>query len=358
MTSVGEDMNQSFRKLAFFVHTAEMVNHYQSVWHLLGADEFDVLLHGSPAEIHENKALIEGLGYRCYTTYFIIAQGYQYDIVVSNHSMFPYAGRPLIHVLGKRRVRFMYALGKARHNFSSWNQDYDLILCFGPWQDAKLKKCCSAVTFQMGYPRYDAYFHTHEGKYQIYDELGLDRSKKTVLWLPTWLELSSLPDYADVMSSLCNQYNVIVKTHPLSATNEPESLKPLEHYGFTKVITNVYDNIKLFYCSDYVFCDYGGTPFGALYLDKNLLLLNLPGAEHNDLTGEDSPDINLRQDIVSVDIENRWHIPSLLADESLWEMQKIQRKNLRGLYFSPSYGFSSELAVLALKNIERLLIQG
>lgn len=348
----------NYRKLAFFIHSAEMINHYQSVWLQLGKDGFDVLLHGSEAEILESKALIEKLGYRCFTTSFIIEQGYQYDVVVSNHSMFCHAGKPIIHVLGKRRVRFMYALGKAKHNFSSWNQDYDLILCFGPWQEAELKKCCSAVTFQMGYPRYDAYFHHDEDKYQRYDELGLDKSKKTILWLPTWLELSSLPLYADVMSSLCDSYNVIVKTHPLSARVEPLSLKPLEQYRFTKVITHVYDNLKLFCCSDYIVCDYGGTPFGALYLDKNLLLLNVLNAEKNGLTGENSPDINLREQIVNLDAAERWKLPSLLADDSVWLVQKEQRKALRNFYFSPSYGFSSELAVLALKNIDLLLAQG
>lgn len=347
-----------YRKIAFFVHAAEMINHYQSVWRLLGPCGFDVLLHGSDDEIIESKIMIEELGYRCYTTRYILEQGYQYDVVVSNHSMFDYAGKPIIHLLGGRRVRFMYALGKARHNFSSWNEHFDLILCFGPWQDEKIKKCCHAVSFQMGYPRYDEYFHTIEDKYYRYDELGLDKSKKTILWLPTWLELSSLSLYADVMSSLSDEYNVIIKTHPLSVRAEPDILKKLEKYPCTKLITHVYDNLKLFRCSDFVVCDYGGTPFGALYLDKNLLLLNVPGAEQDELVGENSPDINLREHIINISADNRWDIPALLSDESIWASQINQRKKLRNIYFSSSYGFSSELAVLALKNIEILIAKG
>lgn len=351
-------INQAFRKLAFFVHTAEMYNHYRSVWHLLGPDGFDVVLHGTDSEIAESRALIGEMGYTCHNSGVVLRSGHHYDIVVSNHSMFDHGSQPLIHALGRRQVRFMYALGKARHNFSSWNQHYDLILCFGPWQAERMAECCSAVTFQMGYPRYDDYFRQPERQHFCPPTLGLDPDKKTVLWLPTWLELSSLPLFADAMSALCAQYNVIVKTHPLSTSTEPDALQVLQQYPFTAVITHVYDNLTLFRCADFVVCDYGGTPFGALYLDKNLLLLNVPDAAGNALTGEESPDIELRQDIVHLDASARWQLSELLQDDALWARQEQVRRQLRHRYFTPSYGFSAELAVLALQNIENLIRQG
>ena len=351
-------INQGFRKLAFFVHTAEMYHHYKSVWRLLGLDGFDVVLHGTESDIAESRALIGGMGYTCHDCGVILRSGHYYDIVVSNHSMFDHGNRPLIHALGRRQVRFMYALGKAKHNFSSWNQHYDLILCFGPWQADRMAECCSAITFQMGYPRYDDFFRQPELQHFRPTELGLDPNKKTVLWLPTWLELSSLPLFADAMSKLCDHYNVIVKTHPLSASVEPEVLQMLQQYHFTSIITYVYDNLALFRCADFVVCDYGGTPFGALYLDKKLLLLNVPDAVDDVLTGEASPDIELRQDIVHLDASDRWKLPELLQDDALWAAQEPIRRRLRHRYFSASYGFSAELAVLALQNIESLIRQG
>ena len=124
------------------------------------------------------------------------------------------------------------------------------------------------------------------------------------------------------------------------------------------VITTVYDNLALFRCADYVVSDYGGTPFGALYLDKNLLLLNVPDAESDALTGDDSPDILLREEIVNVDEHARWSLPELLADDALWAAQAKVRQRLRHTYFVNSYGFSAEMAVMALCNIETLLTQG
>ncbi|AJO81376.1 CDP-glycerol--poly(glycerophosphate) glycerophosphotransferase [Pseudomonas sp. MRSN 12121] len=345
-------------RLAFFVHTAEMVNHYQAVWSLLGADAFEVVLHGSREERTQSRTLIEGLGYRCHGSLDAINSGHRYEVVVSNHSMFDHGTQPIIKALGHRQVRFMYALGKARHNFSDWNQHYDLILCFGPWQAERMRQCCNAVTFQMGYPRYDAYFREPWLQGAHPPDLALDPTKKTVLWLPTWLELSSISRFADAMAGLCERYNVIVKTHPLSAEADPEALAVLERYRFTAVITRVYDNLTLFRCADYVVSDYGGTAFGALYLDKNLLLLNVPDAGRDALTGEESPDVLLRNDIVNLDPEARWQLADRLEDECLWQEQAAVRQRLRRHYFAPSYGFSAELVVLALQNIENILKQG
>ncbi|WP_320152352.1 CDP-glycerol glycerophosphotransferase family protein [uncultured Tolumonas sp.] len=352
------DINQGFRKLAFFVHTAEMYHHYKSVWRLLGPDGFDVVLHGTESAMAESRALIGGMGYSCHDSAVILSAGHYYDVVVSNHSLFTYGERPLIQALGRRQVRFMYALGKAKHNFSAWNQHYDLILCFGPWQAERMKECCSAVTFQMGYPRYDDYFRQSELQHFLPTDLGLDPNKKTVLWLPTWRGLSSLRLFSDAMSNLIKDYNVIVKTHPLSVSAEPDALKVLQQYPFTAVITHVYDNLDLFRCADFVVCDYGGTPFGALYLDKNLLLLNVPNAAANALTGENSPDVDLRQDIVSLDASERWRISEILQNKALWSEQVSSRSRLRRRFFSASYGFSAELAVLAIKNIKNLIRQG
>jgi CDP-glycerol glycerophosphotransferase (TagB/SpsB family) len=249
----------------------------------------------------------------------------------------------------------MYALGKAKHNFSSWNNDYDLILCFGPYQAQRLKECCSAAIFQMGYPRYDRYFTANINKNNIMKELCLDDSKQTIVWLPTWKELSTIDTFADAMSSLTAKYNVVVKTHPLSAVEEAPRLKHLKQFSFTKVITEIYDNLELYAIADWVIADYGGPAFGALYLDKPLLLLNMPNAETDALTGSDSPDILLREHIVNVDEQHRWQIEDLILQKSLWQEQAVNRRILRQQHFFPSYGCSASLAAAALQNTKYIL---
>ena len=356
--SVQALLARDFRPIAFMVHVAEMFNHYQPIWRLLGEDSFDIVIHGTHEERAKSRALADALGYRWFESVSILNIGHRYDIVVSNVSMYDHGDQPLIKALGNIQVRFMYALGAAKHNFAAWNSHYDLILCFGPWEPKQLKACCDAVTFQMGYPRYDEYFRNPQLLGVSPPGLNLDPAKKTVLWLPSWLELSSISRFADAMAALCSDYNVIVKTHPLSVEAEPHVLAILDDYDFTAVIVTVYDNLNLFRCADYVVCDYGGTAFGALYLDKNLLLLNVPDAEQSAMTGESSPDVLLREEIINVDEQERWNLPALLADDALWAAQTKARQRLRQQYFVNSYGFSAEMAVMALCNVETLLKQG
>lgn len=347
----------SYASIGFFVHTAELCNHYKSLWRLLGGNNFDVILHGSNDEKNETKAIVESLGYRCYSSEHPIEDGHMYDILISNLSMHVYQRRPITHVLGKRNVRFMYALGKARHNFAEWNKHYDLILCYGPWQADRMKLCCDVATFQMGYPRYDEFFNILAPRVALPSGKLLDPTKKTILWLPTWKELSSLIHFSDVMGGLCTHYNVIVKTHPLIATKEPEKLHVLRQYNFHSVITHPFDNLELFRISDLVVCDYGGTAFGAIYLDKPLLLLNLPDADQDALVGQDSPDVMLRRDIINFDIKDRWQLQDAIETEDVWLKQAEIRRRLRDEYFFPSYGFSAEMAYFAIKNIEHILKQ-
>ncbi|MEO3678965.1 CDP-glycerol glycerophosphotransferase family protein [Rheinheimera sp. FR7-31] len=344
-----------YAPVGFFIHTAEMCHHYQPLWLLLGVDGFDVILHGSDEDKEEIRKALATHGYRSYDSLDIIHSGYRYPVVVSHISMHGYNKKPIIHALGIRRVRFMYALGKAKHNFASWNNDYDLILCFGPWQARKLSQCCNASIFQMGYPRYDAYFKMPQEAAQLPSGRTLDPGKKTILWLPTWKELSSLPYFVDVMGSLSQHYNIIVKTHPLSAAAEPEKLAHLSSYNFRSVITQPFDNLQLFRLADIVICDYGGTAFGAIYLDKPLLLFNLPNPEQDPLVGSDSPDVLLRQHIVNIDASERWQLQDIIEDQAIWRKQRAVRQELRNYYFLPSYGFSAVLAFHALQNVENII---
>ncbi len=352
-------MNVVRDKIAFILHSDELFHHYRNVWDFLGKGTFDIILNGSLEDrnVCADKASIYDID--CYHLEDLLRNKIKYQTVVSNHSMYrTYSGSSLIKALGNRQIRFMYALGKYKHNFSSWNQDYDLALCFGPWQADKLASMYDLATFQMGYPRYDDYFNKPELIGYCPPELNLDPNKKTILWLPTWLELSSVPAFVDSMSALTDEYNIIVKLHPLSAAAEPEKLELLYGRNFTKVITEVYDNLVLFRCADFVFCDYGGTAFGALYLDKPLALLNIDDAEKDSLVGEESPELLLRKDIVNYQPDEGENIRNDLKNTVLWAEQVKVRSLLRKKYFNSSYGFSAQLAALVITNVENILKQG
>ncbi len=340
----------TFKEIGFLVHTAELFVHFGPVWEKLGLDAFQIVVAGSPFENQRILELAKNNSISHVLVNDVITSGYRYPVMVSNHSITEYAGKPLVSIIGIHQIRFMYALGKGRHNFADWNRCYDIILCFGPYQVEKLKFCADTIKIQMGYPRYDKYFSMQIDEDAFLKQLGCDPGKETILWLPTWKDLSSIDLYADQLSKLSGEYNIIAKTHPLSLEAEPHKIERLTEMPFTAVISNVFDNAYLYKVSDYVLCDYGGPLFGALYLDKNLLLLNIPNPGSDELAGDESPDILVRKDIVNIDPDDACNLGGILKNKALWEEQKAVRQNMRKTFFAPHYGFSSEVAALAIKN--------
>lgn len=340
--------------LGFLVHIPELINHYRDVWAKLEPGSFEVVITGNEEDRRETRRIAEALGVRCVNAEERLAAGDQYRCLVSNHPVDP-SGTPLIKRLAEKNVRFMYALGKAGWNMRDWNRLYDLILCFGPDQVERLGFCEDAVKVQMGYPRFDRYFTAPADRRDLLERHDCDPAKPVVVWLPTWKGLSSVGIYDKAIAGLMDQYNVVIKLHPLMAADDPERVAGLDRHGFTHVIRDSRDNLPLYQLADFLLCDYGGPAFGGIYTDKNLLLLNVPGAVDDEYTGADSPDVLIRRDVVSVDPDGADRLHQLLEDARLWEDQAAVRRRLRQRFFAPYFGFSSEIAALTLRNVDRIL---
>ncbi|MFT0531215.1 CDP-glycerol glycerophosphotransferase family protein [Castellaniella hirudinis] len=342
----------STQTFGFLLHSPELINHFGPVWSLLPAGSFEIVLIDTlPADILEatkqwNSPVISADE--------AIRTNKRYDYLISNH---PQAGAyqpPLVQQLGKHNIRFMYAAGKSGWNLSFWNQIYDAILCFGPFHATEFSKICDAAIIPMGYPRFDRFFNEKPNLTELREKYGCNPRKKTIVWLPTWDALSSVGHFDEEIGELARNYNVIVKVHPLMPAAEPHRVKALARQPFTTLITTAQDNLPLYQLADYMIFDYGGPPMAALYTDKNFLLLNVPGASKDPCTGENSPDIYLRQHFKSIEA-GAADITKYLEDEALWDEQKKTRSQLRPRYFSPYFGFSSVVAAQALLNMEHII---
>jgi hypothetical protein len=301
-------------------------------------------------------ALLKGQGFKqAIPLERVLQDGIRYRCLVSEHYLGDGTHHDLMKQVGERNVRFMYAQGKNLWNFAPWNRLYDLILCFGPYQAARLAFAESTVKVQMGYPRYDDYFTQDLATGRIRQLLGCDPAKPTMVWLPTWKELSSLDRYREAMADMARDWNVVVKPHPLSLTHEPARVAALRALPFTKVVDETLDNLYLYAIAERVVCDYGGTPFGALYLDRPLLLLNMPGAAQHRETGEESADVFLRETVINLDDPSPRALRGVLADEDAWSAQRQVRARLREIFFAPYYGFSGQVAALVLENLGNIL---
>lgn len=341
------------RRIAFLIHAEELLNHYRCVCQLLRTGSFVFLIHANESESVPIAEAIGREGWHSMTTADVLSDGRRFRALVSNHPV-SLEEPPLIKRLADINIRFMYAAGKSGWNLREWNRLYDVILCYGPYHAERFLTSTDATVIQMGYPRFDSFFDGGFDRIRLAESLRCDPQRQTVVWLPTWHDLSTVGLYDEAIAGLRDRFNVVVKVHPLMAVSEPSKVDALERLGFNSVIRNAMDNVALYRLADYVICDYGGPAFGAIYTDRNLLLLNVTDAPSNEVLGDDSTEMLIRRSIVNLDTTQVSQIDHLLADENLWAEQREERARLRRMFFAPYFGYSSRMAATILENIEQI----
>jgi len=342
-------------EIAFLVPHEELLNHFIPVWQALAGYEYSVVLAGEEAEIERIEARLDALGVKHRHVDEVEASQQKLPILVSNQPQDPSGSEPLIKRLAHRNVRFMYAAGKGGWNFAPWNELYDLILVMGPAQHQALSHFRNPVILPMGWPRMDAYFNQTWDRAALQARFHCDPQRKTIVWLPTWTEVSSVALYADTLAKLTRDYNVVVKLHPMHGEQAPEDFARLQAAGFNCLLTGSEDNVPLLQLADWVFADYGGSPFAAMYAGKPLLLLDVPHAATHFTMGVDSPDLLLRESLLHIAPDEQDQIIDLLLDSTLWQTQITLAAEVLAQHIYPFRGCAATLAASYLSNCNTVL---
>jgi hypothetical protein len=349
--------------LAFVLHAAELLNHYQPIWAHLDPASFEIVAAG---ELEADNARIaahaEARGYRASWVGDVLVDGRHFDAVVSNHTgaagVLAHRAGEALPLLGRRHVRLMYALGKDAWNYSRWNEQYDLILCWGPYHAARLEGFTRPRLVQVGYPRLDHLFRIAESRRDAVTRLGGDPDRPTLLWLPTWSAASSIDAFAETIAGLRDRVNVLLKVHPFTATREPGRMARLADLGLASTDDVFADNAALIHAADMVAADFGGSAFAAIYADRELVFLDTPGvgADPSDpVVGGESLELTLREWILNIDPGEGDLIVDHLADAAAREQQAGVRERLRRELFAPFRGCAGEVAATVLRNLDTVL---
>jgi len=186
--------------------------------------------------------------------------------------------RYLPQQIGHKQIRYMYGADISDGwSLQNWNDMYDVFLCHGVNDEREINKRFKGRTYIMGYPRYDRFFSGQIDLSNIRREFGLSGSRKTVLWMPTLGgDYSSIPLFAEPISTMRKRYNIIVRPHPFSFIQEKDFINLLEKFNFNIDRNALRDMNELFKVADVILADNGGTPFSAIFLGKNLIFLNVP----------------------------------------------------------------------------------
>ena len=104
------------------------------------------------------------------------------------------------------------------------------------------------------------------------------------------------------ISVLTADYNIIIRPHPKSLASNQSLKSKLKDLNFF-IDTNPVRDLATLNISDIIMCDYGGTIFGSLYLNKPILLLNISTKLKfvENLVNNKSLDIKLREFLINFD---------------------------------------------------------
>lgn len=343
-------------QIGLILNHADTFHHFRNILELLAHEQFEIVIAGDRQAL---ESIAAQHGYRHVWYQDILNSGPRYRYTLSNYYIYYYdlhdesgqiVGKIYLpQLLGAQAIKMSYTMGVDYWSYADWNRLFAIQLCYGPWQAEKLAEFGGRL-YQVGYPRYDDFFNQPFDKGSWQQKFGLDSTRQTLIWLPTRYQ-HTLRHFGETVAGLSQAYNVLIKPHPLTWEEDPGLIRWLQQLPFTRILEKQLDNLNLYALADYVLCDYGGAPFGALYTDKRLILLNHylethfdPHQLHLDQGGPNRlQDLNptelyLRQSIVNLDPGDQHRLPALLSDEALWAEQKSARARLRDEFFAPYYG--------------------
>lgn len=179
-----------------------------------------------------------------------------------------------------KKICATYGVGKELTMVRPSRGLYDLILAYGP-RDQKLFAYYTESKIS-GNPKFDDWFSgrvSEEATTAI--RSALNPQKKTLLYLPTHSDLSSVDLVAGELGRLRKEYNVIVKMHYFLAHEEPERVELLKNEGLI-IYGDETDILPVFKVSDVVLSDNSSAIFDAMLADKPLVLVDFLDTEYLD----------------------------------------------------------------------------
>ncbi|ACE62294.1 CDP-glycerol glycerophosphotransferase family protein [Actinobacillus pleuropneumoniae] len=167
-----------------------------------------------------------------------------------------------------------YGYAKEPYNYGTWRAFADLNLVYGNYAYERISYF--SPTKITGCPRYDLWYQPlfHQKAKENYARV-LDTSKKTIVYAPSWGELSSFKLYIEEITKLSLFYNVLVKLHHNTL------LLANKHQNYEKLYPNLHffyegeDLLSLISVADIVISDFSGAIFDAIFCKKTVVLLSI-----------------------------------------------------------------------------------
>jgi len=158
----------------------------------------------------------------------------------------------------------------------------DMIFTYGTHQANQLIKY-GLTAKPVGNPIFDDWFNNKLNITEINTvEKRLDKTKKTILYLPTWNISSSIDKYFEAIKRLTSEYNVIIKLHHMTFTGEMNRLCKLHSIENIIVYGDYMSPLPLYKLADLIITDgVSGALFDSLIIKKPVIAIGTSLNEYN-----------------------------------------------------------------------------
>lgn len=179
-----------------------------------------------------------------------------------------------LHLFRKTKVAMLqYGYAKEPHNYGTWRSLADVNLVYGQYAADRIGYFSPVEV--TGCPKYDEYHSTHflhaaQEKYRK----SIDYTKPTVVYAPSWGNLSSFNDYISGIEKLSQHYNVLVKLHHNTVFFSKVHQDYHHQYPHLHFYYENDDLLSLIAISDLVISDFSGAIFEAIFCKKPVVLLS------------------------------------------------------------------------------------
>ena len=389
------NISKKINKIGFYINEKHTLDHYLNIIEKLDKNKFDLIISNHLEKninfmkiiansynyvflddvlyFKKYKILITHLGF-CGDTY--ISNNFfnrlkilslriikKFTGLYKNKKLYDFN---LQKVVGSYNIKFMYGIDDGGTFYGKYNKVYDEFYCHGPSDAKNIRKYFNKPIFQMGYPKYDKFFenlNNYHLKKKIMDNFSCNIKLKTILWICTKSKnFSTIETYFEPMKKLSKKYNIIIRPHPLEIDMKSDDFNKktydISHSKYFK-LSNDSNQImsNLFLIADYVFCDYGGSIFSSVYLEKKILLMNSDDVKYDYLnSGFDfnSTSIKSRKLLPYVNQNNQENFEKLISKiDSKYEINRV--KKAKKIYFGdPGDSNSILVAKKLLKTYKKI----
>lgn len=273
-----------------------------------------------------NKVCVAGLD--CMLLSVAINTGKRYSGLVSPYYI------EYLKDLSDIHIRTLYGLAKNQWNHAQWNAQYDAILCYSDYTKNMLPLDKTSVHI-VGNPKFDDWHNQRYSK-TLPENIIIDAKKSTILYAPTYGELSSLTHWAEKLGRLGREYNLVTKLHhgTLYRQSESAALKIAKRHLKT-IVSDSDITFTLLHQADYVITDNSGFIFDAINADKKTILLNWHGMEtlltqNRTFSSVDSPEQQAREFLPVVN--DMLDLRRYLANDYNWQQHASRMAEIKTGY--------------------------